>query len=91
VQKSFGPHIPQMSSNIHALYKNSNPLISQEKRPLKPVTEDVAEPEPVAKRKPPRSYFARLDPRKDLNRQIASRGSCRTSPPKATKLGVSDT
>ena len=73
VQSISKAHIAQTSCNFHAHYKNLKPSISQEKKPLKPATEDVVEPEPVAKRKPPRPYFARLDPRNDLNRQIASR------------------
>jgi hypothetical protein len=40
---------------------------------MKPCAESLAEPGPVAKRKPPRPYFARLDPRKDPEQQIASR------------------
>jgi hypothetical protein len=40
---------------------------------VKPDTGIVAEPVTKPQRKPPRPYFARLDPRKDLRKQVAAR------------------
>ena len=54
----FETHIPQTSDTVHDICKNPPSAVGH-----------VAKP----KRKPPRPYFARLDPRRDLTEQIAAR------------------